>query len=90
MIPNIVTKSEVRNKWYRNYPNYRLRNIIIKIVEKIGNNKKTAQKIYKYEIIELIKELGLPNQFSADDWYDYLDDPIFLSQEKRKEMNIDL
>ena len=45
---------------------------------------------WKIEIIETIKELGLPGQFSSDDWYNYLDDPTIDDSKNEKEVTIKL
>ena len=90
MIPNKVTKSEIKNEWYSEYPVYTVRKAILNVTERIGINKKTAKWIDKIEIIEIIKELGLPGQFTSDDWYDYIDDPTLYNPNNIKEIKVEL
>jgi len=90
MIPNKVTKSEIKYEWYNEFPVYTVRKTILDVTERIGRNKKTAKWIDKIEIIEIIKELGLPGQFTSDDWYDYIDDPTLYNPNNIKEIKVEL
>jgi len=88
MIPKIVYKSTVQYVWYKNNPTREVKAAYHQAVKRAGKNILRRQTLVKQEIIYLIEILGLPENFTPDEWYDYLDDPTI--DNKVEEIKIDL
>ena len=75
MIPRVVSKKEVKENWFPDHPIRDVHEAIQDAVYIFEENSKYRHTIVKQEIVFVIKQLGLPQQFSIDDWYKYVNDP---------------
>ena len=88
MIPNVVRKKEVKYIWYKDYPLEEVRQTLMNCVLKVGKNNKYKKRLEKQEIIYIIEELGLPEQFTIDEWYAYIDDPFINKRLNRVDIEL--
>ena len=82
MIPSVIRKKEIREKWYADYPNRDVHDAIMTAVQITGKNTIYKHTLEKQEIFFIIKWLGLPDQFSVDEWYEYIEDPFIVKNPK--------
>ena len=90
MIPNSAKKKVINYKWYPEASFHYIQKSMNDAIEKVGMRTIEKQTLYKREIIALIKDIGIPERFTRDDWDKYIDDPMLDDDKQFDEINLKL
>ena len=84
-IPKCTTKSEMRYKWYPEYPENEIKQAILHFVRKVDPNANIMKRtVNKQVIVYMIEEYGLPDFATQEDYERYIQDSsIRLSDDKK-------
>jgi hypothetical protein len=91
-IPISITKKEMRLIWFADYPRDKIRNSINYYMKRVNPNANIYDRfVNKQVIIYMIKEFGLPDFATQEDYDEYVEDSsIQLNDENQPITNINV